>query len=106
MTRKKPDPLCCLCGLPYERLGNNAQPLGNGRCCDACDEIVIQARIMPTSVATTVERVESALRRMAKRGPRRAAIAAICAASGPLLLAEKREAMLGLAAGLKKELLK
>ena len=37
---KKPDN-CCLCGLPYERIGNNPAPLAQkGRCCDACNEIV------------------------------------------------------------------
>ena len=42
---------CCLCGKDIEAkgawtLGNNAQPLDKGRCCDQCNtEKVIPVRI-------------------------------------------------------------
>ena len=39
MTKPK-DPNCCLCGAPYERIGNTPAPLSTkGRCCDACAEV-------------------------------------------------------------------
>ena len=50
-----PDQPCCLCHLPLKSraknlhwlLGNNAQPVMDGRCCDACDEkVVIPLRII------------------------------------------------------------
>ena len=37
---------CCLCGNEYDNFGNNAQPVKDGRCCDACNwEKVIPARL-------------------------------------------------------------
>lgn len=41
---------CCLCGKEIEKLGNwegnNAEPLKEGRCCDACNmDKVIPARL-------------------------------------------------------------
>src|SRR5215831_609864 len=42
---------CSICGGPIAilgswKLGNNAQPINNGRCCDKCDkEVVIPARM-------------------------------------------------------------
>lgn len=48
---------CCLCGVEIEKkytqsgkmfydIGNNAQPLKNGRCCNLCNDTrVIPARI-------------------------------------------------------------
>ena len=49
--------LCCLCGAPLEikrtpagevywRDGNNAQPLAEGRCCDACND----TRVLPERI--------------------------------------------------------
>ena len=35
---------CCLCGKKFSGLGNNAQPLAKGTCCDECNNIVIIAR--------------------------------------------------------------
>jgi hypothetical protein len=79
----KTDPNCCLCGLPYGRIGNNPAPLAEkGRCCDACDQIVIGARIDPARMKEEIMRVEHAI--MRKLGdPRAMAIAAICASRGP-----------------------
>lgn len=38
--------ICSICFIPYEGFGNNAEPVNNGRCCDACnDVIVIPARL-------------------------------------------------------------
>ena len=37
---------CCLCGCLFEGFGNNPYPLSEeGRCCDECNDKVIQARI-------------------------------------------------------------
>ena len=88
MPKRKTDPACCVCGLPYERIGNNPAPLAqSGRCCDACNEIVIQARIDPAKLGEEVARVEAAMLRKVKGGPRAAALAAICASRGPDLWA-------------------
>ena len=44
--------ICCLCNKPIPekhgwKLGNNAEPVAEGRCCDPCDnEIVIPYRIV------------------------------------------------------------
>lgn len=42
---------CCICGCSIEQWGNNPFPLCNkddyeSRCCDSCNEMVIQARII------------------------------------------------------------
>lgn len=42
---------CCICGKSIEQFGNNPFPLCNkddyeSRCCDFCNEMVIQARII------------------------------------------------------------
>ena len=87
------NPNCCLCGLPYERIGNNPRPLdmtvGN-RCCDACNEVVIQARINPAGFMFELERVERAISRLGFSATRQAAVAAICASRGPGLLAAQQ----------------
>lgn len=37
---------CCLCGRSQRGYGNNAEPLNSdGRCCDKCNEKVVQARM-------------------------------------------------------------
>lgn len=36
---------CSLCSETYEGFGNNAQPINAGRCCDACNNLVIVERI-------------------------------------------------------------
>lgn len=43
---KAPHGACSICGGALERgIGNNAQPVNGGRCCDRCDmEVVIPAR--------------------------------------------------------------
>jgi hypothetical protein len=83
--------LCCFCARPYERMGNNPRPLSlTGRCCDACNEIVTEARIDLLKIRAEIERVESALLHHATATLQRLAIAAICASRGPPLLAEKR----------------
>ena len=88
---KKPDN-CCLCGLPYERIGNNPAPLAEkGRCCDACNEIVTQARINPARIRDEIERITSAMLRIGPDQLHQAALAAICASRGPdLWAAHKR----------------
>jgi hypothetical protein len=87
MTKPR-DPNCCLCGLPYERIGNNPAPLAEkGRCCDACDQVVVGARIDIKGFVAEYERVRQAMLRM----PHRAVMAAICAAHGPDLLAMRNE---------------
>ena len=86
---KKPD-TCCLCGLTYQRTGNNPAPLAeSGRCCDYCNEVVTEARIDPAGMREEIMRVAHAI--MRKLGdPRAMAIAAICASRGPGLLVERR----------------
>jgi hypothetical protein len=85
---------CCLCGSSYERLGNNPYPLSStGRCCDACDEVVIEARIDPASIGKTIERVTNAMLRIGPDQLHQAAIAAICASRGPELWSEKQRLM-------------
>jgi hypothetical protein len=82
---------CCLCGLPYEAIGNNPSPLApKGRCCDACNEVVTEARINVRAIAEEIDRVESAMLHKVNEPLQRIAIAAICASRGPRLWAEKR----------------
>jgi hypothetical protein len=83
-----PPNLCCLCGLPYERIGNNPAPIGQGRCCDACNEIVTESRIDMSRFLAELDRVEDAMLRIGPSNLRRAAIAAICASRGPVLWAQ------------------
>jgi hypothetical protein len=91
MPKRKPDPNCCLCGLPYERIGNNPAPLAQkGRCCDACNEVVIGARIDPKGALAEVSRIEAALLRINSAPLREIAIAAMCAAHGPDLWAMRK----------------
>ncbi|HEY1878295.1 MAG TPA: hypothetical protein VGG68_00030 [Caulobacteraceae bacterium] len=84
---------CCLCGLDYERIGNNPMPLSMaGRCCDACNEVVLETRMNPKGIADEIARVMAALDRMHRAGhtieyDRHQAVAAICASRGPELLA-------------------
>ena len=81
---------CCLCGLPYERTGNSPSPLAKrGRCCDACDQVVTEARIAWPKMVEEIERVEDALLRTGSL-LRQAAVAAICASRGPVLLAQRQ----------------
>ena len=38
--------VCSICGNNYDKYGNNAEPVNNGRCCDTCNEqVVIPARL-------------------------------------------------------------
>ena len=84
------DHTCCLCGLPYERLGNSPSPLArSGRCCDACDQVVTEARISWPAFMDEVKRVEDAMLRKTYL-LRECAIAAICASRGPVLWAQRQ----------------
>ena len=84
------DRTCCLCGLPYERTGNSPSPLAKtGRCCDACDQVVTEARITWPAFIDEVERVEDAMLRMPSL-LRQTAVAAICASRGPALWAQRQ----------------
>lgn len=43
--------ICSICQRPYTGFGNNAWPVNEGRCCDACNsEVVIPARIAQMSL--------------------------------------------------------
>lgn len=54
---------CVICKQGYIGYGNNAQPLADGRACDACNDFkVIPARINPTLLAKFKKELE------AKRG--------------------------------------
>jgi hypothetical protein len=42
LTRKG---ICSICECEYDRWGNNAEPVNDGRCCDFCNwAVVIPAR--------------------------------------------------------------
>lgn len=85
------DDVCCLCGLPYERIGNNPAPLAmDGRCCDACNEVVIGARIDEAGVFAELTRIQDALI-WAMGDTGKMAMAAMCAAHGPDLLTMRNE---------------
>lgn len=52
--KNEPGQKCSICNGPLAsaaqeaigwHLGNNAQPINNGRCCDACNGFVIAARM-------------------------------------------------------------
>ncbi len=51
MPKKMQPLMCSICGNPIEekrgwKLGNNAQPINNGRCCDLCNmRVVLPARL-------------------------------------------------------------
>lgn len=51
--------LCAICAKPYKGFGHNAQPLKNGRCCDACNARVLVARLT-IAIALTSGRQEVA----------------------------------------------
>ncbi|MBA4190917.1 MAG: hypothetical protein C0467_23255 [Planctomycetaceae bacterium] len=46
----EPTITCCLCGIIEKSRGRNPDPLcrdvPNGRCCEACDHVVIRVRII------------------------------------------------------------
>lgn len=37
--------VCSICFQEYEGFGNNAEPINKGRCCDECNNSVVQARL-------------------------------------------------------------
>ncbi len=37
--------VCSICFLEHWGFGNNAEPINNGRCCNACNGLVITARL-------------------------------------------------------------
>lgn len=38
MIEQDPEFTCCLCGQHFKGYGNNAWPLGKGKCCDKCNK--------------------------------------------------------------------
>lgn len=38
--------ICCICGKEYTHWGNNALPVKDGRCCDACNYSIVLAKRM------------------------------------------------------------
>ena len=45
---------CVICGKEYEGMGNNAEPIKKGRCCDDCNiNVVLKERILE---AISIER--------------------------------------------------
>jgi hypothetical protein len=61
---------CCLCGLTYERIGNNPAP--------------------PAGLAFELERVTDAMLRIGPDQLHQAALAAICASRGPVLWVQRQ----------------
>lgn len=41
---------CSICKEAYEGFGNNAQPINDGRCCDDCNMLVIEARLAQNGI--------------------------------------------------------
>lgn len=37
---------CSICGQPYYGYGNNAKPINDGRCCNQCNNLVIEQRLL------------------------------------------------------------
>ena len=48
--------LCVLCKKHYGKYGHNAQPLADGRCCDACNDKVVAARMAMMFGAETMNK--------------------------------------------------
>ena len=46
---------CCICGDYVIGMSHNAEPLGTGRCCDACNTLVIQKRLIDMQIAIAGE---------------------------------------------------
>ena len=45
MERKR-EKICVLCNKPFTEMGNDPWPLADkGRCCDKCNELVVEERI-------------------------------------------------------------
>lgn len=91
---------CCLCGGALWdgesswKGGNNAAPLSDGRCCNACNEIVIEARMFSKTLSDEIVRVTQAIMNVTNYSgdmARKAAMAAICASRGPALLENRRK---------------
>jgi hypothetical protein len=97
------DCTCCLCGLPYDRIGNNPAPLAqSGRCCDACNEVVTEARISMPTIVAEIERVEAAM--LSTNGMmRQCAVAAICASRGPVLWVQRQHERAQLVAMIERD---
>ena len=45
--------VCAICFGPYQGLGNNAEPVESGRCCDMCNPSVIIARMTGLSSSSS-----------------------------------------------------
>lgn len=50
LKHPKPNPIktnkiCSICYKPFTEYGNNAEPINNGRCCNICNMLTIQAKI-------------------------------------------------------------
>ena len=41
LIMKNKNNVCSICGKEYEGMGNNAQPINNGRCCSECNRTVV-----------------------------------------------------------------
>jgi hypothetical protein len=65
--KNEPGQICSICNGPLASpqqeaigwyLGNNAQPINNGRCCDICNGFVIAARMERLSRGKNMREVE------------------------------------------------
>ena len=65
MTKDKGQLICCICNKPIPvkgtwNLGNNAEPVANGRCCDDCNNnVVIPARVKEMYIRQGLTREEA-----------------------------------------------
>ena len=41
MSQETLVPRCSICGELYHGIGNNAEPVNNGRCCNTCNDLVV-----------------------------------------------------------------
>lgn len=47
---KNKEKVCCICKKKYIGWGNSARPVKDGRCCDACNYIVLTERTKQTII--------------------------------------------------------
>ena len=47
---------CPICGKTFRGFGNNPKPVAEGRCCNDCNSVVIQMRMMMHNMAAYIKR--------------------------------------------------
>lgn len=57
-TNKK---YCSICGCEINGFGNNPYPINNGRCCDACNDKVIEMRIVMNQMSSCIDNLVNSI---------------------------------------------